>query len=106
MLHCATAATCNSSNLLLSNNSSILNVQQQQLSTFQQFINFERATAATFYIPTLHQFRMCNSSNLLLSNASSTNPVSGAVSGGNGSLDKQQLVNLLQHFVIKLSLGL
>eukprot|EP00961_Rhodomonas_salina_P301354 3940427-Rhodomonas_salina.1 len=52
-------------------------------------------------------FRTCNSSNLLLvSNASSTNPVSGAVSEGNGSLDEQQLVNLLQHFVIKLSLRL
>eukprot|EP00961_Rhodomonas_salina_P084900 1140275-Rhodomonas_salina.1 len=50
--------TCNSSNLLLSA-SSILNVLQQQpsKSTFQCFINFERVTEATFYFPTLHQFR-------------------------------------------------
>eukprot|EP00961_Rhodomonas_salina_P132948 1789585-Rhodomonas_salina.1 len=37
------ALSCNSSN-----------VQQQQPSTFQCFISFECATAATFYVPTLH----------------------------------------------------
>eukprot|EP00961_Rhodomonas_salina_P023025 308586-Rhodomonas_salina.1 len=65
--------TWDSSNLLLSNSSSISNVQQQQPSTFS-FVNFERATAATFYFPMLHQFQTCDSSNLLLSNTSSTNP--------------------------------
>eukprot|EP00961_Rhodomonas_salina_P151075 2034299-Rhodomonas_salina.1 len=45
--------TCNSSNLLLSNASSISNVQQQQHSTFQRFVNAsfptlrQRATTAT-----------------------------------------------------------
>eukprot|EP00961_Rhodomonas_salina_P007624 103245-Rhodomonas_salina.1 len=34
--------------------SSISNVQQQRPSTFQGFIYFERATAATFYFPMLH----------------------------------------------------
>eukprot|EP00961_Rhodomonas_salina_P060887 817552-Rhodomonas_salina.1 len=75
---------------------------QQQPSTFQCFIDFKRATAATFYFPMLHQFHTCYSSNLLLSNALSTNPVSDAVLEGNGNFDEQQLVNLLQHFVIKL----
>eukprot|EP00961_Rhodomonas_salina_P096021 1291342-Rhodomonas_salina.1 len=41
------------SNTSLCNSS---NVQQQQPATFQCFINFECAIAATFYFPTLHQF--------------------------------------------------
>eukprot|EP00961_Rhodomonas_salina_P154150 2076476-Rhodomonas_salina.1 len=32
------------------------NVQQQQPSTFQLFIDFERATAATFYFPMIYGF--------------------------------------------------
>eukprot|EP00961_Rhodomonas_salina_P101936 1371256-Rhodomonas_salina.1 len=68
--------TCNSSNLLLFNASLISNVQQQQPSTFQRFIDsdFERATAATFYFP-LRQFQTCYSSHLLLSNVSSISNV-------------------------------
>eukprot|EP00961_Rhodomonas_salina_P271121 3663381-Rhodomonas_salina.1 len=74
-LLCATAATCYSSNLLLSSASLMSNMQQQQPSSFQHFINFKRATAATFYFPMLHQFQTCYSSNLLLSNASSISNV-------------------------------
>eukprot|EP00961_Rhodomonas_salina_P139293 1874494-Rhodomonas_salina.1 len=73
--------TCNSSCKRLifkTSNASLCNrsiVQQQQPSTFQHFIDFERATTATFYFPTLRQFQTCDSSNLLLSNASSISNV-------------------------------
>eukprot|EP00961_Rhodomonas_salina_P026637 359948-Rhodomonas_salina.1 len=40
------------------------------LQDLQCFIDFERATAATFYSP-LRPFQMCDSSNLLLFNTSS-----------------------------------
>eukprot|EP00961_Rhodomonas_salina_P208580 2814743-Rhodomonas_salina.1 len=39
-------------------------------------------------------------------NTLSSNSVWGSISEGNGDLDEQQLVNLLQHFVIKISLEL
>eukprot|EP00961_Rhodomonas_salina_P197212 2661712-Rhodomonas_salina.1 len=74
------------------NTSSISNVQQQQPSTFQRFIDFERETAATFYF-LLRQFQTCNSSNLLLSNALSISNV------------QQQQPSTFQRFVNKPSLG-